>query len=112
MNDKEVDKEIAKEKINPFYFIEENLKIGFKINLESHNINHENSLSNIEPQFPDIGSETRFINKTLNEMPTIYARLINQYKFKDHILFSAYIFKFIRLMKKIREVMKLIYLFI
>ena len=39
MNDKELDKEIAKKMINPYYFIDENLKFGFKINLESHNVN-------------------------------------------------------------------------
>ena len=33
-NDKEVHKEIAKKMNNPSYFIDENLKIGFKINLK------------------------------------------------------------------------------
>ena len=93
INDKELDKEIAKKMINPYYFIDENLKIGFKINLESHNINHANSLLNIIPNFPDIGIEKRYINKILKEMATIYARLINQYKFKYHILFSASFYK-------------------
>ena len=93
MNDKELDKEIAKKMINPCYFIDENLKIGFKINLESHNINHANSLLNIEPKFPDIGIETRYVNKILKEMATIYARLINQYKYKYHMLFSANFYK-------------------
>ena len=79
--------------INPYYFIDENLNIGFKINLESHNINHANSLLNIEPIFPDIGIETRYISKILKEMATTYARLINQYKFKYHILFSAIFYK-------------------
>ena len=37
------DKELAKMMINPYYFIEENLKNGFKINLESHNFSHANS---------------------------------------------------------------------
>ena len=41
------------------------------------------------PNFPDIGIETRYINKILEEMATIYARLINRYKFKYHMLFSA-----------------------
>ena len=93
MNDKELDKEIAKKMINPYYFIDENLKIGFKIFLESHNINRANSLLNIEPNFPDIGIETRYINKILREMATIYARLINQYKFKYHKSFSASFYK-------------------
>ena len=93
MNDKELDKEIAKKMIKPYYFIDENLKIGFKINLESHNNNHANSLLNIEPNFLDIGIETRYINKILKETATIYARLTNQYKFKYHILFSASFYK-------------------
>ena len=63
-------------------------------------------LLNIETNFPDIGIETRYINNILKEMATIYARLINQYKFKYHIIFSL---AFIRLMKKIKEVMKLNY---
>ena len=56
---------------NPYYFIFENLKIGFKIFLESHNINHANSLLIIIPNFLDIGFETRYINKILKEMATI-----------------------------------------
>ena len=88
LNDKELDKDLAKKMINPYYFIDENLRIGFKINVESHNFNHANSLLNIEPDFPDIGVETRYINKIQKKMATIYARLINQYKFKYHIIFS------------------------
>ena len=64
--------------INPYYFIVETLRISFKIFLESHNINHANSLLKIEPNFPDIGIETRYVKKILKEMATIYARLINQ----------------------------------
>ena len=77
LNDKELDKETAK-KINPYYFIDENLRIGFKIYLESQIIKYANSLLYIEPNFPDIGIETRYINKILKEMATIYARLKNQ----------------------------------
>ena len=79
--------------ISPYYFFDESVKIGFKINLESPKINHANSLLNIEPNFLDIGIETRFINNSLKEMATIYARLINQYKFKYHILFSTNFYK-------------------
>ena len=89
MNDKESDEELAKRMINPKYFSNENLKIDFKINLESHNINHANSLLHNIPNFPDVGNETRYIEKILKEMATIYARLINQYKINYHILFSA-----------------------
>ena len=37
-NDKELDKEVAKKMINPYYFIDEKVKI----NLESHDVNYEN----------------------------------------------------------------------
>ena len=76
------DKELAKEMINPYYFIDENLKIGFKINLESHKVNHVNSLLNMIPKFPDSGIQTRYINEILKEMTTSYGRLLNQFRFK------------------------------
>ena len=93
LSDKELDEEVAKKMIIRYYFIDENLKNGFKISLESHKINHANSLINIVPNFPDIGIETRYINKILKEMATIYARLRNQYKFKYHKIFSASFYK-------------------
>ena len=36
---KELEKELAKKMIKPYYFLDENLEICFKIILESHNIN-------------------------------------------------------------------------
>ena len=79
--------------INPYYFVDENLKIGLKISLESHNNIHATSPSNIETNFPDIGIKSRFIKKILKKMATIYARLMNQYKFNYHIIFSASFYK-------------------
>ena len=93
LSDKELDKEVVKKMIIPYYSIDENLKIGFKTNLEIHNINHANSLLNFIPKFPDIGIETRYINKILKEMATFYARLMNQYRFKNHKNFSASLYK-------------------
>ena len=87
------DKELAKMMINPYYFIDENLKNVFKINLESHNISHANSILTITPKFPEFGIEYRYINKIKNELSVIYARLINQYKFKYHTLFSKSFYK-------------------
>ena len=78
---------------NAYYFIGKNKRLGFKTNLESHIFNHANSPLNIEPNFPDIGIETRYFNKILKEMATIYARLINQYKYKYHITFSTSFYK-------------------
>ena len=87
------DEELAKMMINPYYFIDENLKNGFKINLESHNISHANSSLTITPNFPEFGIEYRYINKIIKELSNIYSRLLNQYKFKNHTLFSASFYK-------------------
>ena len=78
---------------NPYYFIDENSKNGFKVNLESHNISHANSILTIAPKFPEFGIEFRYFNKIVKELSVIYARLINQYKFKYHTLFSASFYK-------------------
>ena len=87
------DKELAKIMINPYYFLDKNLKIGFKIIVESHNFSHANSILNIIPKFPEFGIEFRYINKIVKELSVIYARLIDQYKFKYHTLFSANFYK-------------------
>ena len=101
------DREFAKIMINPYYFIDKNLKNGFKINLESHNISHANSILTITCKYPEIGIEYRYNNKIIKELSVIYARLINQYKFKYHTLFSA---SFYKIMKKINEIRKLNYI--
>ena len=87
------DKELAKLLNNPYYFIDKNLKNGFKINFESHNISHANSILTITCKCPEFGIEYRYINKIINELSVVYARLINQYKFKYHTLFSASLYK-------------------
>ena len=87
------DEELAKVMNNQLYFTDENLKVGFKINLESHNINHTNSILTIIPSFPEFGIELRFINKTLKELSVIFATLINQHKLNYHTLFSASCYK-------------------
>ena len=75
--------------INPYYFTNRNLKVGYKINPDSHNLHHTNSKLTITPTFPEYGIEFRFIIKIMKELAVIYARLINQYKFKYQTVFSA-----------------------
>ena len=101
------DKEIAKMMINPYYFLDEKLKIGFKINLESQNINHANSILTITPNFPELVNEFRYINKIVIELSVFYARLINQYKNKYHTLFSA---SFYKINEEGQKIMKLNYI--
>ena len=89
LDDKQLKKELAKKMINPYYFTDRNLKVGFKINLDSHHINHLNSKITITPNFKEFGIEVRYINIMIKEMSVIYARLINQYKFRYQTVFSA-----------------------
>ena len=64
--------------INPYYINDRALRIGFKINLDSHHINHANSKLIVSPIYPEFGLEIRYINKIMKELSIIYARLINQ----------------------------------
>ena len=63
--------------------------MGFKINLDSHHINHANSKLTFTPNYSEFGIEVRYINKIMKELSAIHARLIDQYKFKYHTMFSA-----------------------
>ena len=89
LHDKQLNKELAEKMPNPFYFTDRNLKVGFKINLDSHHINHTSSKFIITPNYTEFGIETRYINKIMKEMSIIYATLINLYKFKYQTVFSA-----------------------
>ena len=75
--------------INPYYFTDRNLKVGFKINLDSHHINHANSKLTITQNYSEIGTEVRYIIKIMEEHSIIFARLLNQNKFKFETVFSA-----------------------
>ena len=75
--------------INPYYFSDRKLIVAYKTNLDSHHINHLNSNITITSNFENTGIEFRFINKIMREMAIIYARLINQYKFRYQTVFSA-----------------------
>ena len=65
------------------------MKIAYKNNLDSHNIQNTNSKITITPTFPEFGIEFRFINKIVKELSVIYARLLNQNNFKYQTVFSA-----------------------
>ena len=88
-----MEKELLGNMTNPYYFIRGKLKIRFKINREGQIINHANSILFIVPISPDFGIETRYKNKIMKELATIYTRIINQYKFKNQILFSGSFYK-------------------
>ena len=89
LDDKQLNKELAKKMVNPYYFTDGNLRVGFKINLDSHHFKHANSKLTILPNYPEFGIEVRYINKIMKKLSVIYARLINQYKFRYQTVFSA-----------------------
>ena len=89
LDDKQLKKELAKKMINPYYFTDRNLKVRFYITLESHHINLANFKSKIKPNYSEFGTEIRYIKKIIKELSVIYARLINQYKFKNQTVFSV-----------------------
>ena len=71
LDDKQLNKELAKKMINPYYFTDRNLKVGFKINLDSHHINHATSKITLTPNHPEFGIEFRYINKIMEE-PAVF----------------------------------------
>ena len=77
LNDKELNKVLAKKMINPYYFTDWRLRVGFNITLESRYINHTNSKITIKPNYPEFEDEFRYLHKILKKMTIIYARLIN-----------------------------------
>ena len=91
LDGEQLNKELAKEMLNPYYFTDRNLKLGFKINLDSHHINHANSKLTITPNDPEFGIEVRYISKIMKKLSVIYARLIYHWKFKYQTVFSAII---------------------
>ena len=77
LDDKQLNKELAKKMIYPYFFTDGNLKVGFKINLDSNHINHANSKLTIIPNYPEFGIEYRYFKKIIKELSIIYARLLN-----------------------------------
>ena len=75
--------------INPYCFTDRNLKVGYNNTLESHHINHANSKSTTTPNYFEFGIEVRYIKQITKEVSIFYARLMNQFKFKNQTVFSA-----------------------
>ena len=74
--------------LNPYYFTDRILKVIFKINSDSHHINHAHSKLIIKSNYPGFGI-VRYINKIMKELSVIFARLINHDQFKYQTVFSA-----------------------
>ena len=68
LDDKQINKELAKKILNPYYFTDGNLKVGLEIDLDSYHINHANSKLTITPNYAEFGIEVRYINKIKKEL--------------------------------------------
>ena len=60
------DKELVNKTLNPFYFSNRVLKAVFVINLDSHHINHINSISTIKPKH--LENEKNHVDNIMKEM--------------------------------------------
>ena len=54
LDDKQLNKELARKMTNPYYFTDRNLKNAYEINLDSHNLHHTNSKINYQTYFSRI----------------------------------------------------------
>ena len=89
LSNRDLDKEIAKKMLNPYYFKDQSFYDFLKINLDSHHINHLNSKITISSTAQPPHIDKIVINRIVNEMATIYAKLISQFKFKYQCTFLA-----------------------
>ena len=89
LDDTQSNEELAKKMINPYYFTDRNLKAGFKVDSDTHHVNHDNFKLTITPNYPEFGIEVRHFNKIIKEFFVVYARLINQDKFRYRTVFTA-----------------------
>ena len=73
--------------ISPYYF-SRRFENQYKINLDSHNVNHLNSKITFKNKY-DLPIQMDDVDSILKEMSLIYTRLIDQYKIKFQVVFSA-----------------------
>ena len=89
VDQKQLNKELAKKMINPYYFTDRALRVGFNFTLEGQHIIHANSKLIIKPNCPEFGIEVCYIKKIIKELSVIFARLINQFNFRYETVFST-----------------------
>ena len=54
--------------INPYYFRDRSLKVGFDKTLESHHVIHAHSKSILKTNYTEFWIEVRFINKIIKKL--------------------------------------------
>ena len=87
IDDKQLDKILAKKLIKPFYFTDRILNTEYNITLDNHQINYINTKITRKPNYLELDKLN--VNKLVLEKANTHAGKRNQYKFEDQILFSA-----------------------
>ena len=85
LDDIQINGDLCKRMLDPYYFTDRALRVGFKNNLYNHHINHANSKITIIPNYSEFGIDFRYINKIMKELSMYYARFKNQYILKYQI---------------------------
>ena len=77
-----------------YKFTDNILNTAYDITVDRHHKKDLNSQITITSKFDSTGKEMYFINKTFRELSHIYAKFINQYKFKYQLSFMLLFCKF------------------
>ena len=95
---KVIDKDNIKEanKINKieYKFTDNNLNTAYDITVDRHHKKDLNSQKTITSKIDNTGIEMYYIDKIIKELSHIYAKFINQYKFKYQLSFMLIFCKF------------------
>ena len=78
LDDKQLNKELARKMINPYYFSDKNLRIGLKANVHSDHKIHLKAKLTITLNYSEFGIEVRCFNKIMKKLSIFHARLTNQ----------------------------------
>ena len=85
--------------LNPYYFTDKVLQVGFNNSLGSHLLNHAISKKNIKPNHPVFRIEHRCINQIMEKISYIHARLMNRYEFKYQTVFLVSLINKMKIIK-------------
>ena len=92
--DKETNKNIKRNDKIEYKFTDNILNIAYDITVDSHHKKDLNSQITITSELDNTGIEMYYINKIFEEMSHLYAKFINQYKFKYQLSFMTLFNKF------------------
>ena len=92
--DKEANKNIKRNNKIEYKFTDNILNTAYDITVDRHHKKDLNSQITITSKFDNTGIEMFFIEKIFKELNHIYAKFINQYKFKYQLSFMLFIYKF------------------